>query len=91
MPTEIITQDDLRDFKLELLEDIQLLLTTAGAFSQRKYIKSGELMKFLQVSTSTLQTLRINGSLPYTKMGGIIYFDMEDVTRYMDENKIQMR
>ena len=72
MPTTIITSDDLREFKMELLDDIKNLLAKQSNGSLKKYLKSSEVMELLQVSPGTLQNLRINGTLPYTKVGGIL-------------------
>ncbi|WP_369427692.1 helix-turn-helix domain-containing protein [Pontibacter harenae] len=36
------------------------------------------------MSPATLQTLRINGTLPFTKIGGTIYYRAEDIERLMD-------
>ena len=88
MTTQIITTDDLKEFRSELLNDIKKLLKINSDIGNRKYLKSPDLMKILNVSHSTLQTLRINGTLPYIKIGGIIYFDSEEVTRVMKENSI---
>lgn len=46
-------------------------------------------MDLLQVSPGTLQNLRINGTLPYTKVGGIIYYDAEEIQNVMDTNRVQ--
>lgn len=89
MPTAIITTDDLRDFKMEMLSEIKDLLQTSSGQKTKKYIKSSELMEMLQVSPGTLQTLRINGTLPYSKIGGIIYYDYEDIQAILEENKVQ--
>jgi hypothetical protein len=88
MPTQIITTDDLREFKIELLEDIKSLLQKNTAVPQKKYLKSAEMMKLLKVSQGTLQTLRINGTLPYTKIGGIIFYDADEISKVMKENSI---
>ncbi|MFZ2284508.1 MAG: helix-turn-helix domain-containing protein, partial [Lutibacter sp.] len=42
--------------------------------------------KLLGISTGTLQNLRINGTLPYTKMGGVIYYDYEKIMQAMEDN-----
>ncbi|MGV8944913.1 MAG: helix-turn-helix domain-containing protein [Lutibacter sp.] len=86
MPKEIITTDDLREFKIELLEDIKILLKAAGSPATKRYLKSSEMMKMLNVCHGTLQTLRINGTLPYTKIGGIISYDAEEIYNVMKEN-----
>ncbi len=88
MPTTIITSDDLREFKMELLEDIKNLLSKQVNGSLKKYLKSSEVMEILQVSPSTLQTLRINGTLPYTKVGGILYYDSEEIHKVMTANRV---
>lgn len=89
MPTSIITTDDLREFKMELLDDIKNLLAKQASGRIKKYLKSSEVMDLLQVSPGTLQNLRINGTLPYTKVGGIIYYDAEEIQNVMDANRVQ--
>ncbi|TDN87081.1 helix-turn-helix protein [Salegentibacter sp. 24] len=88
MPTSIITTDDLRDFKMELLDDIKELLTNQDSGTLKKYLKSQEVMNLLQISPGTLQNLRVNGTLPYSKVGGIIYYDAAEIQKVMDENRI---
>ncbi|MGV8946738.1 MAG: helix-turn-helix domain-containing protein [Lutibacter sp.] len=88
MPREIITTDDLREFKIELLDEIKKLLKTSSTAGTKKYLKSAEMMKLLNVSSGTLQTLRINGTLPYTKIGGIIFYNAEEIYKVMEENSI---
>ncbi|TBN05355.1 DNA-binding protein [Hyunsoonleella flava] len=89
MPTSIITTDDLRDFKMELLDDIKKLLSKQATVKLKRYLKSSEVMDLLQVSPGTLQNLRINGTLPYTKVGGIIYYDAEEIQNIMTANRVQ--
>ena len=88
MPATIITTDDLRDFKLELLDDIKRLLSKQAQGKLKKYLKSSELMDLLQISPGTLQNLRIKGTLPYTKVGGIIFYDSEEIQKVMDNNRV---
>lgn len=88
MPVTIITPDDLRDFKLELLDDIKKLLSKHTQGKLKKYLKSSELMDLLQISPGTLQNLRIKGTLPYTKVGGIIFYDSEEIQKVMDNNRV---
>ncbi|MDC1321736.1 helix-turn-helix domain-containing protein [bacterium] len=89
MPATIITTDDLRDFKLEMLDDIKKLLSKQAQGKLKKYLKSSELMDLLQISPGTLQNLRVNGTLPYTKVGGIIFYDSEEIQKVMDNNRVQ--
>lgn len=89
MPTSIITTDDLREFKMELLDDIKQLLNNQSGHSFKKWLKSPEVKELLGISSGTLQNLRINGTLPYTKVGGVLYYDYEEIMNVMEKNKIQ--
>ncbi|MGO3181252.1 MAG: helix-turn-helix domain-containing protein [Aequorivita sp.] len=88
MPTSIITTDDLREFKMELLDEIKNLLSKQSKGKLKRYLKSSEVMDLLQISPGTLQNLRINGTLPYTKVGGIIYYDAEEIQNLMTANRV---
>ncbi|MBA6153837.1 helix-turn-helix domain-containing protein [Gelidibacter maritimus] len=89
MPVNIITTDDLREFKMELLDAIKNLLASQSKGTMKRYLKSSEVMDLLQVSPGTLQNLRINGTLPYTKIGGIIYYDSEEIQKILTSNRVQ--
>lgn len=87
MAVQIITQEDLTEFRLTLLQDLKDLLTKNGQ-SEKKWLKSKEVRTLLNISPGTLQTLRINGTLTYTKVGGIIYYDQLDIDKLLSRNKI---
>lgn len=89
MPTSFITTDDLRDFKMELLEEFKELLSKQETGKLKKYLKSSEVMDMLQISPGTIQNLRINGTLPYSKIGGIIYYDAEEIQKVMTANRVK--
>tara|TARA_R110002012_G_scaffold245126_4_gene420117 strand:+ start:3414 stop:3650 length:237 start_codon:yes stop_codon:yes gene_type:complete len=74
---------------MELLDDIKKILTKQASGTLKKYLKSSEVMELLQISPGTLQNLRINGTLPFSKMGGIIYYDSEDIQKVMLKNRVQ--
>ena len=88
MGATIITTEDLQEFKQELLDDIKELLNAKATFKQKKWLKSPEVRELLSISPGTLQNLRINGTLPYTKVGGVIYYDYEEIVKVMEENRI---
>jgi hypothetical protein len=86
MPAQIITTDDLRDFKVELLDEIRVLISEQKSSVTKKWMKSVEVRKLLNISPGTLQTLRINGTLPYTKIGGTNYYNASDIEVLLSEN-----
>lgn len=86
MPANIVTTEDLIDLKRELIDEIKNLLNNSS--KEKEYLKSAEVIDMLQISQSTLQTLRLNGTLPYTKIGGIIYYSKAEILRVLEENTI---
>lgn len=89
MPTNIITTDDLRDFKIELLEEFKELLAKQTSGAIKKYLRSSEVMSILQISPGTLQNLRLNGTLPYSKVGGILLYDAQDIQEVLNKNRVE--
>jgi len=84
---QLVTQKDLQEFKNEVLVEIKKTLKEHGGQPVKKWLKTNEVCKILGVSVTTLLTLRINGVLPYSKIGGCLYFDYEDILKVMAENK----
>ncbi|MEK6478319.1 helix-turn-helix domain-containing protein [Catalinimonas sp. 4WD22] len=87
MSAQIVTTEDLLIFKKELIEELKGLLAQNVA-QPKQWLRSSEVRKMLSVSPGTLQNLRINGTLPYTKVGGVIYYDQGDILKVLEENKI---
>lgn len=88
MPTSIITTEDLREFKEELLEEIKIIINQQSGVISKTWLKSPEVRELLSISPGTLQNLRINGTLPYSKVGGVIYYDYEEIQKVLTENRI---
>ena len=86
MAATIITTDDLREFKVELLEEIKGILSEDNT-QNKQWLRSSELRKMLKISPGTLQNLRVNGTLPYTKIGGVIYYEYSDILKMIEDNK----
>jgi hypothetical protein len=87
MAATIITPEDLQQFKQELLTEIQQLLSQKQAAPTRKWLKSNEVRRLLLVSPGTLQNLRVNGTLPFTKIGGVIFYDYDDIQKMIEGHK----
>ncbi len=90
MPTQIITTDDLREFKIELLDEIKQIFKELNGQPSKKWLKSYEVRKILNLSPGTLQNLRLNGTLPYTKIGGVLYYDYADIQQMLQSRKQQL-
>ena len=86
MAIEVLTKEDLNQFKTELFAEISQLLV-ATPQNKQKWLKSKEVLELLTISPGTLQNLRINGTLTFTKIGGTIYYDQEDINKLLERNK----
>ncbi|WP_430811932.1 MULTISPECIES: helix-turn-helix domain-containing protein [unclassified Carboxylicivirga] len=84
---DLITTDDLRQFRKSLLSDIEQILKENIKPKTKTWLKSNEAKALLEVSNGTLQNLRNNGTLPFTKVGGVIYYNRDDIQKMLLENK----
>lgn len=83
---DLMTKEDLKVFKAEMLEEIRQLLKPTME-QQKKWLKSYEVRKILGISPGTLQNLRVNGTLNYTKIGGILFYEAKDISELLEKNK----
>lgn len=88
MGATIITTEDLQEFKKELLEDIRKLLKEQKEGTSRKWLKSAEVRELLGISPGTLQNLRINGTLTFSKIGGLLYYDHQQIMELLEEHTV---
>ena len=88
MPATIITTDDLREFKLQLFKELEKLMKKNQELKLKKYLKSSEVKDLLQISSGTLQQLRLNGTLPYVKIRGLIFYEASDIQKLMNTHRI---
>lgn len=87
MAMQVITLDDLNEFRQLLLNDLKEIIQSKPQ-QQKQWLKSGEVRKLLNISPGTLQNLRINGTLTYTKVGSIMYYDNSDIEKLLHGNKV---
>ena len=69
--------------KKVLLSEIQEMLGKTEQPAQ--WLKSLEVRKLLKISPGTLQNLRINGTLNYKRIGGIIFYKYEDIKKMLEK------
>lgn len=82
---QLITVGDLESFRLTLLEDIKLILRESSTQpAAKQWLKSSEVRKMLGISSGTLQNLRVNRTLSYTKIGGIVFYRYDDIARVLN-------
>ncbi|WP_345954034.1 helix-turn-helix domain-containing protein [Mucilaginibacter sp. PAMB04168] len=81
-PSELLTKKDLQDFKTELFEMLKPLLENRNLY-QKKWLKTKDVREILDISHNTLQNLRVEGKLRFTKIGGILYYKPEDIDKML--------
>jgi hypothetical protein len=84
---QLVTRADLDDFKKDLLIALTRLIQGATAKPHKKWLKSHEVKRLLGISSGTLCAMRANGTLPFTKIGNLIYYDSDDLTAMLSSRK----
>ena len=86
MVVNIITKEDLQEFKDELLKEIKNLFNVKIS-EQKLWLRSSEVRELLNISSGTLQNLRNEGSITYTRIGGTLYYNYKDIEKMLNGNK----
>ena len=82
MNLEVITKEDLQAFRLQLLHDIKVLMAPKEVIP-KEWLRSSEVRKLMKISPGTLQNLRVTGKLKSTKIGGIHYYQLEQIQKLL--------
>jgi len=84
MKMDIITMEDLRQFKTELLQEMKGIIGQGTENQQSgEWLRSAQVRKMLNISAGTLQNLRINGILPFRKIGGTMYYNRVQIEKIL--------
>ena len=84
---QLVTLADLNDFKSEIIDVIKQALKNADG--PKKWLKTSEVKKLICISSGKLKSIRDAGLLAFTRIGGNIYYDPDDVFKLFEQNKIQ--
>jgi len=85
--TEIIDlilalSQDIKDLKAR----IELLRHSRAEVLKDTWIDNQGVLQTLHISKRTLQTLRTNGTLPYSKVKGKFYYKVADIEQLLQDN-----
>lgn len=84
MAVEIITKEDLQNFRVQLLNDIRQLVAPKQPAAVKPWLKATDVRRLLGISSGKLQTLRISGKLRSSKIGGVHYYKHEDIQQLLE-------
>jgi hypothetical protein len=85
---QLVTIADLEHFKAEIICEINRVVNRGKSLPAKKWMKTIEVIKLLSVSPGKLQTMRKSGALAYTRIGGSLFYDPEDIYKMFEDNKV---
>lgn len=81
---QLITKADLIEFRNNLIHELREILGNNSKSESKEWLKSNEVRQLLKISSGTLQTLRINGTLNYSKFGRTYYYKQGDILKVLN-------
>ncbi len=80
---EITTKRDLIELEQRLVNKIKDIHIKEPP---KKFLRTKQVCDLLSISPSTLQNLRNRNLIPYQKIGGSLFYKLEDVEAVLDGN-----
>jgi hypothetical protein len=74
-----LTRKDLQDFARLVFSEMEGLANQPDKTAT--WLKATEVRKLLKITSKTLDKLRLNGTLSFTRVGGTIYYKYEDLQK----------
>lgn len=84
MKIELITRQDLEKLKQDLIEEIAKLMRSQKSDLSKEWLRSKEVRKLLNVSSSTLVNMRIKGLLTPSKISGVYYYKRSEIEALLE-------
>lgn len=87
MKKEIIIQLEHLEELVKEVQEVKAMLHQGNPPKDiPELLRTSEVKRLLKVQDSSLATLRQNGTLPFTKIGGTIYFLKTDIMDLLKNN-----
>jgi len=86
MIVNLITKEELQQFKKELLTELAELIKSKETVTP-KWLKSYQVRELLGISRGTLQHLTDKGTLKATLVGGLLFYEYDDIVKLMRGGK----
>lgn len=80
-----VTVADLDQLRRDLVKEVTYLLNQQQNIIEKRWLKSCEVRKMLNISSGTLQHLRDTGQIPFTRVGGLIYYEQGAIEKILDK------
>jgi hypothetical protein len=89
MKIDLVTEEHFNKFKAEMIAAMTDLIQNER--QPRQWLKGAEVKELLQISTTKLTDLRVNGALTFTLYGNMYYYDINSVYEQMEKYKVLCR
>jgi len=80
----VLSKEELDSFKNELLSEIKKL---SDEKAKSEWLRSADVRKMLKISDSTLQTMRINGTVPAYKLGTTWLYRYDEILEALENGR----
>lgn len=80
---EIITVQRFQDFEDRIFKELEELKQSSIIANSNRWLKSGDVKQMLSISHGKLQDLRDRGVIPFTKLGGVIFYDRREIEKLL--------
>jgi len=84
MKAYLFSENELYKFKQEILDEIREVLNPQEQV-KKKWLRSREVRKLLgNISHGKLQDMRNKEEIPFTRIGGTIFYDPDEIKKIME-------
>lgn len=90
MAEKIMTESDFIEFEKRLFRRIDELKNNSDDGIKRRWLKSKDVRKLLgNISAGKLQEMRIKGEIHYSRIGGMLLYDYDEIVQDIENNKVK--
>lgn len=82
----VISKEEFDQFKKELIDEIKQTMQPSIKNST-KWLKSSDVREMLNISDSTLQTYRINGTIPAYKLDTTWFYKFDEIVEALEKGR----
>jgi len=79
--SQLVSKADLLELKKDLVAEIKSL-NPGGA--EKKFLRSKQVEELLGISSSSLQNFRIKGIIPFKKVGGTLFYNVDRIKEVLE-------
>jgi hypothetical protein len=87
MDVIVISKKELDSFKYEIIQELTSLINEKESGERKPWLRTRDVCKLLNISTSTLQHLRDSGIIPFKKLEGLLLYDSKELDKVIREWK----